>query len=77
MRNPKLVTKKKENSKNISDPEIERKSKEQKDLRLYIEKCQNHEQMWAHRWIIAKTQIQDITVHITGQMHSTQFKEID
>ena len=30
--------KKKENSKYISDPEIERKSKEQKDLRLQTEK---------------------------------------
>ena len=33
------------NSKYISDPEIERMSKEQKDLRLQIEKCQNHEQI--------------------------------
>ena len=37
--------KKKENHKYISDPEIERMSKEQKDLRLQIEKCQNHEQI--------------------------------
>ena len=36
---------KKENSKYISDPEIERMSKEQKDLKRQIQKCQNHEQM--------------------------------
>ena len=41
-RNPKLVTR---SYKYISDPEIERMSKEQEDLRLQIEKCQNHEQI--------------------------------
>ena len=37
--------KNKENSKHIGDPEIERMSKEQKDLRLQIVKYQNHEQI--------------------------------
>ena len=37
--------KKKENSKCVRDPEIKRMSKEQKDLRLQIEKCQNHNQI--------------------------------
>ena len=36
---------KRENSKYISDSEIEKMSKEQKDLRLQIQKCQNHEQI--------------------------------
>ena len=36
---------KRENSKYISDSEIERMSKEQKHLRLQIQKCQNHEQI--------------------------------
>ena len=36
---------KRENSKYISDSEIEKMSKEQKDLRLLIQKCQNHEQI--------------------------------
>ena len=37
--------KKEKNSKYIRDPEIERMSIEQKDLRLQIEKCQNLEQI--------------------------------
>ena len=36
---------KRENSKYISDSEIKRMSKEQKHLRLQIQKCQNHEQI--------------------------------
>ena len=39
----KVGYKRKEFSKYVSDPEIERMSKEQKDLRLQIEKCQDHE----------------------------------
>ena len=37
--------KKEKNSKCVRDPEIERMSKEQKDLRLQLEKCQNHDQI--------------------------------
>ena len=33
--------------------------------------------VWAHRWITAKTQIQDITVYITGIDMSTAFDTID
>ena len=39
----KVGYKRKEFSKYVSDPEIERMSEEQKDLRLQIEKCQDHE----------------------------------
>ena len=40
-----LGARRKKNVKHINDPEIERMSKLQKDLRLQIEKSQNHVQI--------------------------------
>ena len=40
-----VVYKKEKHFKYVSDPEIERMLKEQKDLRLQIEKCQHHGQI--------------------------------